>query len=78
MITYPSTHGVFESKIKEMGSIDSEYTRNQNHRKNLRVPLDQEIKNIVNKILNNYHLEKIWEKFTPNAIFPFVCIFSLM
>ena len=39
----------------------------QEHRKNLRVPLDQEIKDIVNKILNNHHLEKFGESL-PNAI----------
>ena len=53
---------------KELGKVDSEYSWNEKHRKNLRVPLELEIKNIINKILNNKNLEKIWEKFTPNPI----------
>jgi len=53
---------------KELGSVDNEYTWNEKYRKNLRVPVESEIKTVINKILNNHNLEKIWETFTPNAI----------
>ena len=53
---------------KELGSLEGEFTWNEKNRKNLRVPLDIEIKNIIVKILNDQHLQKIWENFTPNAV----------
>ncbi len=60
---------------KELGSIDSEYTWNENNRKNLRVPLHNEIIDIIKKVYNDINLKKIWQKYTPHTVLSELSVF---
>lgn len=60
---------------KELGSTDSEFTWNEKNRKNLRVPLVNETKDIIKKVYTDKNLEKIWKHFTPNTVLAELSIF---